>query len=59
MHQCEAMWMSFTNSKKKSYAVKVSAGGINALNGLPRDASSIGKQDYLAVKTEGFESGQM
>lgn len=58
MHQCEAMWMSFGESHPdKSYAVKVSAGGFNVLNGLPRDATSNGKQDYLAVKTNG--SGQM
>ncbi|GJE93529.1 ubiquitin-domain-containing protein [Phanerochaete sordida] len=50
MHQCEAMWLSFlASSRYPSYAVKVSAGGVNALTGTPRGAKSEGRQDYLAV----------
>lgn len=37
--------------------MKVSAGGINVLNGLGREATSNGKQDYLPIKADG--SGQM
>lgn len=57
MHRCEAMWMNFeTYGLSPSYAVKVSAGGLNALTGLPRKASTTdgGRQDYLAVRQDGL-----
>lgn len=47
MYQREAMWISF--SAIKPCAVKVSVGGINALTGTPRDKSTPGTQDYLAL----------
>lgn len=53
MYQREAMWIDFTNYSDEEYAVKVSAGGINALTGMPQDVPVPGKQDYLAVKTIG------
>ena len=57
MYQREAMWMSFNSaSPKESYAVKISVGGVNALTGVPQDARSCGKQDYLPV---GGEGGQL
>lgn len=53
MHQCEAMWMNFeVRGDFPAYAVKVSTGGLNALTGLPRNAVSVGKQDYLAVRRD-------
>ncbi|GJE93528.1 ubiquitin-domain-containing protein [Phanerochaete sordida] len=54
MHQCEALWIGFLGAASHaSYAVKVSAGGVNAITGAPRDASSEGRQDYLAVNYAG------
>ena len=51
MHQCEAMWMSFEpNGIEDCLAVKVSAGGLNALTGLPRSAKAQGRQ--VAAKAE-------
>ena len=49
------MWMSLSGFAE-SYAVKISAGGINAITGLPRDAPSDGRQDYVPVRSDG--SGQ-
>jgi len=46
------MWISFTPTFKRSSAVKVSVGGINALTGLPQDETVEGKQDYLAINEE-------
>ncbi|KIP10611.1 hypothetical protein PHLGIDRAFT_115368 [Phlebiopsis gigantea 11061_1 CR5-6] len=56
MHQCEAMWMSFSGYAESS-AVKISAGGINAITGLRSDAPSDGRQDYVPVRSDG--SGQL
>ena len=57
MYQREAMWMSFNSaSPKESYAVKISVGGVNTLTGVPQNASSCGKQDYLPI---GGEGGQL
>lgn len=54
MHQCEAMWMDFKAlGNSPAYAVKVSASGLNALTGLPRNATAVGQQDYLAVRQDG------
>ncbi|ETW84765.1 hypothetical protein HETIRDRAFT_425984 [Heterobasidion irregulare TC 32-1] len=41
---------------KESYVVKISVGGVNALTGVPQNASSCRKQDYLPV---GGEGGQL
>ena len=52
MYQREAMWISFqlnSPDPPRSYAVKISVGGINALTGLPQDEPSKDKQDYLIV----------
>lgn len=56
MHQCEAMWISFmvASSTRRSYAVKVSAGGVNAISGAPRATKTEGRQDYLAVAPLGY-----
>jgi hypothetical protein len=56
MYQREAMWLSFKQGDEGS-AVKISVGGVNALTGLPQNAASGDKQDYLAV-TNGV-GGQM
>ncbi|EKM51175.1 uncharacterized protein PHACADRAFT_187748 [Phanerochaete carnosa HHB-10118-sp] len=54
MHQCEAMWMKFrVLGDFAAYAVKISAGGLNALTGLPRNAIAVNKQDYLAIREDG------
>jgi len=50
MYQREAMWMSFEPAYyNRSYAVKISVGGVNALTGLPQNQSVEGKQDYIVV----------
>jgi len=49
MYQREAMWMSFEPTHNRSYAVKISVGGVNALTGLLQDQSVEGKQDYVVV----------
>ena len=57
MHQCEAMWISFLlrgAATEASYAVKVSAGGVNAITGTLRNARTEGRQDYLAVTPGDF-----
>ncbi|KDQ09070.1 hypothetical protein BOTBODRAFT_37317 [Botryobasidium botryosum FD-172 SS1] len=49
MYRREAMWMDFS-SKRNRYALKVSAGDINVLNGYPRsDVRQDGTQDYVVV----------
>ena len=45
------------DSMAESCAVKISAGGVNALTGRPRDAPTDGRQDYVAVR--GDSSGQV
>lgn len=56
MYQREAMWMSFQPATRyrssygyRSYAVKISVGGVNVLTGLPQNQSVEGKQDYIVV----------
>ncbi|GJE93530.1 ubiquitin-domain-containing protein [Phanerochaete sordida] len=57
MHKCEAMWMDFeVRGRGPSCAVKVSAGGLNALTGEPRSAVVKNQQDYLAVRAD--DNGQ-
>ncbi|EKM51183.1 uncharacterized protein PHACADRAFT_263192 [Phanerochaete carnosa HHB-10118-sp] len=47
------MWMDFKAlGNSPAYAVKVSASGLNALTGLPRNATAVGRQDYLAVRQD-------
>lgn len=52
MHQCEAMWISLrgrTPDNEERCAVKISAGGINALTGAAQDAPSDGRQNYVTL----------
>ena len=50
MYQSEAMWISFDGgTDAEPLAVKISAGGVNALTGLAQDAPSDGRQNYLAL----------
>lgn len=64
MHRCEAMWIRFgVRGIHPSYAVKVSAGGVNAITGRPRHNTVQDMQDYVAVAESsgktwvGFSSG--
>ncbi|KAF8557542.1 hypothetical protein OG21DRAFT_1482209 [Imleria badia] len=52
MYQREAMWMSFDPVDSRGHAVKISVGGVNALTGLPQNASATSKQDYLPMSGE-------
>ncbi|KIJ09961.1 hypothetical protein PAXINDRAFT_86725, partial [Paxillus involutus ATCC 200175] len=58
MYQREAMWMSFKlrDESRDPLAVKIPVGGVNALTGLPQNAITKGKQDYLPI---GGEHGQL
>lgn len=64
MHAREAMWIGFSGAAWKPHAVKVVAGGINAVTGTPEDP--IGDpgepQDYLVCPLQpwldGFNAGQ-
>ena len=62
MHRHEAMWMGIAAAPWKPNALKVLAGGINAISGLPDTGKALdGAQDYLVCPPQpwldGFNAG--
>jgi hypothetical protein len=62
MYQREALWIGFSGAAWKPNAVKVLAGGINAVSGRPDKGRGLGEpQDYLVCPLQpwldGFNAG--
>ena len=62
LFQREALWLGFSAASWKPSAVKVIAGGINAVSGVPDTAATLGDpQDYLVCPDQpwldGFNAG--
>jgi hypothetical protein len=62
LYQREALWLGFSAAPWKPNAVKVIAGGMNAISGLPDTAVALGDpQDYLVCPDQpwldGFNAG--
>lgn len=54
----EATWINFDSKFRRPYAIKVYAGGVNAVSGLPSTADAApGQQDYVVIPKQRWLDG--